>query len=334
MTQPEGFTHLDDARRRAHGRRQRQGRSTSRTASASGRVLVSAEVVALLRGGGVPKGDAIAVARIAGIQAAKRTPDLVPLCHPIAIHGVDVDLVVDDDGGRDRGDRAHGGPYRRRDGGAHLRRRRRRSRSSTWSRRSTRPRSSRGVRVEEQDRRQDRPTGTGPMTSRRALAVTVSTSVAGSARVDRTRAPARRRAGALGFDVDGPDGRRGRRPGRDGPAVSGRGGYDVVVTTGGTGLTPDRPHARDDPARRRPRGAGHRRGDPGVRRRPRGPDRGPRPAAWPGSPRHARRQPRRVHRARCATGSPCSGRSSRTCWTRRAVRRPRDAALEPDEGSA
>ena len=44
---------------------------------------------ALLRGGGVPKGDALAVARIAGIQAAKRTPDLVPLCHPIAIHGVD-----------------------------------------------------------------------------------------------------------------------------------------------------------------------------------------------------------------------------------------------------
>ena len=41
-------------------------------------------MVALLRGGGVPKGDALAVARIAGIQAAKRTPDLVPLCHPIA----------------------------------------------------------------------------------------------------------------------------------------------------------------------------------------------------------------------------------------------------------
>ncbi|MEO8106162.1 MAG: cyclic pyranopterin monophosphate synthase MoaC [Actinomycetes bacterium] len=68
-----------------------------RTASASGRVLVSTEVVALLRGGGVPKGDALAVARIAGIQAAKRTPDLVPLCHPIAIHGVAVDLEVRDD---------------------------------------------------------------------------------------------------------------------------------------------------------------------------------------------------------------------------------------------
>ncbi len=69
---------------------------TVRTATASGRVLVSAEVVALLRGAGVPKGDALAVARIAGIQAAKRTPDLVPLCHPIAIHAVDVDLVIED----------------------------------------------------------------------------------------------------------------------------------------------------------------------------------------------------------------------------------------------
>lgn len=71
---------------------------TVRTATATGRVLVSAEVVGLLRGEGVPKGDALAVARIAGIAAAKRTPDLVPLCHPIAIHGVKVDLVVEDDG--------------------------------------------------------------------------------------------------------------------------------------------------------------------------------------------------------------------------------------------
>jgi len=70
---------------------------TVRTATATGRVVVAAEVVALLRGGGVPKGDALAVARIAGIMAAKRTPDLVPLCHPIAIHGVTVDLEVHDD---------------------------------------------------------------------------------------------------------------------------------------------------------------------------------------------------------------------------------------------
>ena len=70
---------------------------TRREAVATGRVLVSAEVVALLRGEGVPKGDALGVARVAGIMAAKRTPDLVPLCHPLAISGVTVDLEVDDD---------------------------------------------------------------------------------------------------------------------------------------------------------------------------------------------------------------------------------------------
>lgn len=90
------FTHLDE--RGAARMVDVSGKEVSvRTASASGRVLVSAEVVALLRGAGVPKGDAVAVARIAGIQAAKRTPDLVPLCHPIAIHGVAVDLEVNDD---------------------------------------------------------------------------------------------------------------------------------------------------------------------------------------------------------------------------------------------
>jgi cyclic pyranopterin phosphate synthase len=70
---------------------------TSRVAVASGRVLVSAEVVGLLRGEGVPKGDALGVARVAGIMAAKQTPDLVPLCHPLAISGVTVDLDVQDD---------------------------------------------------------------------------------------------------------------------------------------------------------------------------------------------------------------------------------------------
>ena len=70
---------------------------TARSATATGRVLVSAEVVGLLRGEGVPKGDALGVARVAGIMAAKRTPDLVPLCHPLAISGVTVDLEVEDD---------------------------------------------------------------------------------------------------------------------------------------------------------------------------------------------------------------------------------------------
>ena len=70
---------------------------TAREARASGRVLVSSEVVALLRGEGVPKGDALAVARIAGIMGAKQTPALIPLCHPLAISGVTVDLAVTDD---------------------------------------------------------------------------------------------------------------------------------------------------------------------------------------------------------------------------------------------
>ncbi|WP_275425761.1 cyclic pyranopterin monophosphate synthase MoaC [Nocardioides solisilvae] len=70
---------------------------TARTAVASGRVLVSPEVVALLRGEGVPKGDALAVARIAGIMGAKQTPSLVPLCHPLQVSSVTVDLEVADD---------------------------------------------------------------------------------------------------------------------------------------------------------------------------------------------------------------------------------------------
>ena len=73
---------------------------TSRQARASGRVLLSPAAVAALRDGTVPKGDALAVARIAGIQGAKRTPDLVPLCHPIGLHAVSVEAAVHDDGVR------------------------------------------------------------------------------------------------------------------------------------------------------------------------------------------------------------------------------------------
>jgi cyclic pyranopterin phosphate synthase len=71
---------------------------TAREATAAGRVLCSPQVVALLRGDGVPKGDALAVARIAGLQAAKRTPELIPLAHPVAVHAVQVELDVTDDG--------------------------------------------------------------------------------------------------------------------------------------------------------------------------------------------------------------------------------------------
>ncbi len=67
---------------------------TTREATARCRVTVSAEVAELLAAGEMPKGDALAVARIAAIQATKRTPDLIPLCHPIAVHGVDVDVTL------------------------------------------------------------------------------------------------------------------------------------------------------------------------------------------------------------------------------------------------
>ncbi|GIF24980.1 cyclic pyranopterin phosphate synthase [Actinoplanes tereljensis] len=69
---------------------------TTRRAIAAGRVVTTEEVVALLRGEGMPKGDALAVARLAGIMGAKRTPDLIPLCHPIGLHGVKVELTVTD----------------------------------------------------------------------------------------------------------------------------------------------------------------------------------------------------------------------------------------------
>jgi cyclic pyranopterin phosphate synthase len=92
-----GLTHVD-ARGQARMVDVSGKAVTAREATAVGRVRVSPEVVRLLRGEGVPKGDALAVARLAGIQAAKRTPDLVPLAHPIAVHGVVVELEVTDDG--------------------------------------------------------------------------------------------------------------------------------------------------------------------------------------------------------------------------------------------
>jgi cyclic pyranopterin monophosphate synthase len=97
MTSGDGLTHLDDSGA-ARMVDVAAKDVTVRTATATGRVDLSAECVGLLRGEGVPKGDALAVARIAGIMAAKRTPDLVPLCHPIGLHGVTVDLAVDDAG--------------------------------------------------------------------------------------------------------------------------------------------------------------------------------------------------------------------------------------------
>jgi cyclic pyranopterin phosphate synthase len=70
---------------------------SARRAVAAGEVHTTPEVIALLRDGALPKGDALAVARLAGIMGAKRTPDLIPLCHPIALHGVTVELTLRDE---------------------------------------------------------------------------------------------------------------------------------------------------------------------------------------------------------------------------------------------
>ena len=96
MTADHGLTHVDSTG--AARMVDVSGKDISvRSAVATGRVYVSHDVVRALRDSTVPKGDALGVARIAGIQAAKRTPDLVPLCHPIAIHAVILDLQVHDD---------------------------------------------------------------------------------------------------------------------------------------------------------------------------------------------------------------------------------------------
>ena len=97
MTTEKDFTHLDD-RGQAHMVNVADRDITVRTALASGLVKLSPSVVALLREGGIPKGDVLATARVAAILGAKRTSDLIPLCHPIAIHGVEVELEIMDAG--------------------------------------------------------------------------------------------------------------------------------------------------------------------------------------------------------------------------------------------
>jgi cyclic pyranopterin phosphate synthase len=66
----------------------------NRLAIAAGQVVTTPAVIQLLRADDLPKGDALAVARLAGIMGAKRTPDLIPLCHPIGLHGVVIDLEL------------------------------------------------------------------------------------------------------------------------------------------------------------------------------------------------------------------------------------------------
>ena len=69
--------------------------ATKRTAVAAGALHTTPEVVSMIASGGLPKGDALATARVAGILAAKRTSDLIPLCHQLALTGVDIDFVID-----------------------------------------------------------------------------------------------------------------------------------------------------------------------------------------------------------------------------------------------
>lgn len=97
MSDLDGLTHLNSAGQAnmvdVTGRE-----ITVRTAFTSARVLLSAEVVGLLRDGTTPKGDVLSTARIAAIMAAKKTSELIPLCHPIAINKISVDLEIVDEG--------------------------------------------------------------------------------------------------------------------------------------------------------------------------------------------------------------------------------------------
>ena len=95
---PDGLSHLDETGA-AHMVDVSAKDVTMRVAVAAGVVRTRPDVVAMITANGLPKGDALATARVAGILAAKRTSELVPLCHPLAITGVDIDFTVgaDDD---------------------------------------------------------------------------------------------------------------------------------------------------------------------------------------------------------------------------------------------
>lgn len=70
---------------------------TRRSATASASVLISPETLALIRSGGIKKGDVLSIAQMAGIMGAKRTPDLIPMCHPILIDGTDMQLTLNEE---------------------------------------------------------------------------------------------------------------------------------------------------------------------------------------------------------------------------------------------
>ena len=93
----DGLTHLNSAGQ-AHMVDVTGREITVRIAETSAQVNLSASVVALLRDGATPKGDVLSTARIAGIMAAKKTSELIPLCHPIAINTISIDLAITDSG--------------------------------------------------------------------------------------------------------------------------------------------------------------------------------------------------------------------------------------------
>ena len=94
-TGPDRLSHLDESGA-AHMVDVTGKDATKRTAVAAGTLVTRPDVVELIAAGGLPKGDALATARVAGILAAKRTSDLIPLCHQLALTGVDVDFEIGD----------------------------------------------------------------------------------------------------------------------------------------------------------------------------------------------------------------------------------------------
>jgi cyclic pyranopterin phosphate synthase len=96
MAIAEDFTHFDS---RGNARMVNVGEKpeTRREAVAAGRVLLNKKTFDLIRTGGVKKGDVLTVAQVAGIMGAKRTPDLIPMCHPIQLTGVDLELTLDEE---------------------------------------------------------------------------------------------------------------------------------------------------------------------------------------------------------------------------------------------
>ena len=90
------FTHFND-NGRARMVDVSEKSDTVRTAVAAGRVMMNRETFALVKTGGMKKGDVLGAAQIAGIMAAKRTPDLIPMCHTLLLSGVDLDLALNED---------------------------------------------------------------------------------------------------------------------------------------------------------------------------------------------------------------------------------------------